>query len=156
MLMHTGPKPFWPAIVFLPWLVIGVMFLVYSATRRLHVVPRSRKRYLHVISVLGLTLLAAARAGIADPAVEESRASHTCAAASAPEARSLADRLYEHGEYQRAGDCYQTAGDLPRANLAFLKAAGPTSQATAQGLKQQGQAAKALFAGVARAFKGNH
>jgi glucose dehydrogenase len=156
MFMQAGSRPFWPVIVFLPWLVIVVVCLVYAATRRLHDSPRARARRLHLISILGLAFLAGARIVTADPAVDESRASHNCAAATAPEARALADRLYEKNEYQRAGDCYQAAGDLAHANLAFLKAAGPSSEDTARGLKQQRDAAKALFAGVARAFKGNH
>jgi hypothetical protein len=98
-------------------------------------------------------LLAASRLALADPALASSP---VCDAATAQEANSLADRLYERGEYQRAGECYRAAGDLVHANLAFLKAAGPTSQETARDLKAQRDAAKALLAGVAHAFKGNH
>ena len=34
--------------------------------------------------------------------------------------------------YQRAGECYRAAGDLPHANLAFLQAAGPAGEDTAR------------------------
>lgn len=112
----------------------------------------SRARPLYLLGLLGLAFLAAARVVVADPAVDESRA---CEATTAQQARSLADRLYERGEYQRAGQCYQEAGDLVHANLAFMQAAGPAGEDTAKGLKAQGDTAKALFAGVGRAFKGN-
>lgn len=110
--------------------------------------PRRR-----TISLWGLSLVAAAQLAFADPAVEGPSA---CASASAQEAQSLAEQLYERGDYQHAGACYQAAGDLAHANLAYLKAAGPTSEDTARDLKSQRDAAKALFAGVARAFRGNH
>lgn len=101
-----------------------------------------------------VALLAAARVALADPAVEGPGAA--CPAATSQEASALAARLYEQGDYQRAGECYRAAGDLAHANLAFLKAAGPTTEDTARGLRADRDAAKALFSGVARAFKGNH
>ena len=66
-----------------------------------------------------------------------------------------ADELFGRGEYQQAGACYQAAGDLVHANLAFLKAAGPRGEDTAQTLRAQQQAAKSLFARVGNAFHGN-
>lgn len=68
----------------------------------------------------------------------------------------MAGRLQGQGDYQRAGECYQAAGDLARANLAFLKAAGPRGEDTARTLKTEGDAAKALFASVGKAFRSNH
>lgn len=116
--------------------------------------PRpARTRRFHAIGLWGLSLLAAAQFAFADPAVEGPSA---CASASPQEARSLADRLYEQGDYQQAGACYQAAGDLAHANLAYLKAAGPTGEDTARDLKSQRDTAKALFSGVAQAFRGNH
>ena len=156
MLMHAGLRPFWPAVAFVPWLVLGVTYLLYAWRRRLRHSPGSRPLQLHVISVLGLAFLAATRVATADPAVEESRNSRTCEAVTAQEASSLADKLYQRGEYQRAGACYQAAGDLAHANMAFLKGAGPTGEDTARGLKEQGDGAKALYASVARAFRRNH
>lgn len=102
---------------------------------------------------LALALLAAARVAGADPALGESPG---CAAATAQEARSLAERLYGRGDYRHAAQCYQAAGDLAHANLAFLKAAGPAGEDTARDLKAQRDAARALFSGVAQAFRGNH
>jgi hypothetical protein len=76
--------------------------------------------------------------------------------ASPQEAGVLADELFERGQYQQAGACYQAAGDAVHANLAFLKAAGPRGEDTARGLKAQQQAAKSLFAKVGNAFRSNH
>jgi hypothetical protein len=103
--------------------------------------------------ILGWALLAATRLVLADPVHEESRA---CEVASPQEARSLADVLYERGEYQRAGECYQTAGDASRAQLAFLKAVGPNSDATARAFRQQQDAAKAFLTKVQQAFRSDH
>ena len=104
--------------------------------------------------ILGWALLAATRLVLADPA-HESRA---CEAASpkTQEARSQADVLYERGEYQRAGECYQAAGDASRAQLAFLKAVGPNSDATARAFRQQQHAAKSLLTKVQQAFRSDH
>jgi hypothetical protein len=105
--------------------------------------------------ILGWALLAATRLVLADPAHDQSRA---CEAASPQpqEARSQADVFYERGEYQRAGECYQAAGDASRAQLAFLKAVGPNSDATAQAFRQQQQAAKSLLTKVQQAFRSDH
>ena len=68
----------------------------------------------------------------------------------------LADKFFQRGEYQQAGACYQLAGDMAHANLAFLKAAGPRSEDSARTLKAQGDVAKSLFARVGSAFRGSH
>ena len=105
--------------------------------------------------ILGCALLAATRLVLADPAHDESRA---CEAASPrpQEARTQADVLYERGEYQRAGECYQAAGDASRAQLAFLKAVGPNSDATARAFRQQQHVAKSLLTKVQQAFRSDH
>lgn len=155
MFTHAGLRPLWPVVAFVPWLILGVGLLLYAAAQRLRqpLGSPSRARRLHIMSVLALGLLAATRIVMADPAAAQSR---TCEAATAPEARVLADKLYEKGEYQRAGECYQAAGDMVHANLAFLQAAGPTGEDTARGLKTQSDAAKALFASVGQAFRKSH
>lgn len=94
-----------------------------------------------------------AQVAVADPAPQ---APSTCGAASPHEASVLADKLFEKGEYQRAGACYQAAGDMVHANLAFLQAVGPQSEDTAQGLKAQREAAKSLLASVQHAFHSSH
>jgi hypothetical protein len=79
-----------------------------------------------------------------------------CQVGSSLEAAALADKLLEKGDYQHAGACYQVAGDMAHANLAYLKASGPRSEDTARALKAQGDAAKALFASVGHALHKNH
>lgn len=68
----------------------------------------------------------------------------------------LAAKLFDEGVYQHAGACYQAAGDMTHANLAYMKAVGPQSEDTAQALKAQRDAAKHLFAQVGHAFHNNH
>jgi hypothetical protein len=97
--------------------------------------------------------LAATRLVFADPAPNNAK---SCVAASPQEATALADRLYEGGQYQRAGECYDAAGDSTRAQRAFLRAAGPSAEAAARGLKDESHTAKALFAQVQQAFRSNH
>ena len=97
--------------------------------------------------------VAAAQVTLADPAPQ---AQPACRVASAPEARALADKLFDSGEFRQAGACYQAAGDMAHANLAFLKAAGPESEDTARALKTQQAVAKSLFAKVGNALRSNH
>ena len=105
------------------------------------------------LSISGLSLLlAAAPLAFADPAIEEH---HSCPV-SAAQAHSLADRLYEQGGYQQAGECYLAAGDNDRANRAFVKAVGPASTAAARQLTEQGQQAKTMLRKVQIAFTSHH
>src|ERR1700738_2780645 len=60
----------------------------------------------------------------------------SCGIASAEEARSLADLLYGQGEYQRAAECYLSAGEHSLADAAFLKAAVPASTDTSHRLAE--------------------
>ncbi|MDE2137365.1 MAG: hypothetical protein KGJ68_08005 [Gammaproteobacteria bacterium] len=101
----------------------------------------------------GVASCAVAHLAWADPAA---RTPLTCEAAGAPQAAALADALFGQADYQHAGVCYQAAGDMAHANLAFLKAAGPQGEDTARALKAQRDAAKSLLAGVQRAFRPNH
>jgi hypothetical protein len=105
------------------------------------------------IRVWGLACIAATQVAIADPAPEAPRA---CEVASPQEARTLADKLFERGEYQHAAACYQAAGDMARANLALVHAVGPESENTARGLKAQRDAAKSLLATIEHSFRGSH
>jgi hypothetical protein len=105
------------------------------------------------IRIWGLACVAAAHVAMADPATETPSA---CEVSSPREAGTLADEPFEKGEYQHAGACYQAAGDMVHANLAFLKAVGPDSEDTAKALKAQGDAAKSLFTKVERAFRSSH
>ncbi len=97
--------------------------------------------------------VALAHVVFADPAAGTLR---VCVAASPHEAAVLADKLFERAEYQHAGACYQVAGDMAHANLAYLKASGPKGEDTARALKAQGDAAKALIASVGHALHKDH
>jgi hypothetical protein len=107
----------------------------------------------HSVRLWGLAGVVAAHLALADPAPQ---ARLSCPVASSQEAETLADQLFEKGEYQQAGPCYQAAGDMVHANLAFLKAAGRRSEDTARTLKAQQEAAKSLFARVGNAFHNSH
>jgi hypothetical protein len=93
--------------------------------------------------------LAATGLALADPAPAGVR---SCELASPREAEALADLLYEKSEYQRAGECYEAAGNPSRAQLAYLKAVTPNGKAAARDFGEQRDAAKALFAHVQQAF----
>jgi hypothetical protein len=97
--------------------------------------------------------LAFAHLSFADPAAD---AQHVCGVRSPQEAAALADKLFESREYQHAGACYQVAGDMAHANLAYLRASGPQGEDTARALKAQGDAAKTLFASVGHVLHKNH
>jgi hypothetical protein len=102
---------------------------------------------------LSLLLLTIAPLALSDPALEE----HCPVSVSLPEqARVLGDALFEQGAYQRAGECYEAAGDHALANKAFLKAVAPRSAATKRQLSEQRDQAKALFHQVQQAFDGGH
>jgi TolA-binding protein len=102
---------------------------------------------------LSLLLLTTAPLALADPAPEE----HCPVSISTPEqARWLADTLFEQGAYQRAGECYEAAGEHALANKAYLKAVGPQSSATTRQLTEQRDQAKALFRQVQQSFNSGH
>jgi len=94
-----------------------------------------------------LLLLSAAPRVFADPPADATR---SCAVKIPEQARWLGSQLFEQGAYQRAGECYQAAGDLDLANQAFIKALKPESAATERRLVEQRDQAKALLRKVAR------
>jgi len=164
MFAHSAFRPLWPVVFFLPWLLVGVAYIFEALLRRrvrLASLQRAVDTHLHrhprrigaSLMILGLVCLAAIHVARADPATETARA---CEVSAPREARQLADQLYERGEYQRAGACYDLAGDPLRAQRAYLKAAGPGTEATARRLKEQGNTANAMFSQVERAFRGTH
>lgn len=114
---------------------------------------RVKTRSATTVYLSALACIAAAHAAMADPAAAAPRA---CEVASPQDAMVLADRFFEKREYQHAGVCYQAAGDMVHANLAFLKAAEPQSEDTARDLRAQRETAKALFARVGSAFRSGH
>jgi hypothetical protein len=122
------------------------------ATRLAAKTGTTEARIRRSLTVLAWGALAATRLAFADPAPDAG----PCAATSPQEAKALADRLYDNGEYQRAGECYDVAGDSMRAQRAFLRAAGPSAEVAARGLKDEGHTAKALLTQVQQAFRSNH
>jgi hypothetical protein len=111
------------------------------------------KRFLASIVTLGILAVAIAPVGRTEPTLGDASG---CAAATPEQAKWLAHQLSLQGQYQRAGDCYQAAGDLADANVAFVRAVHANGDATAKDLQRQGQIAKTLFTGVQQAFRSNH
>lgn len=71
-------------------------------------------------------------------------AQNECRDVGAKVARAQADAAFRKAQYHKAGQCYLIAGDNPRANLAFVKAAAADNAGTkrqlaanANQLKQQ-------------------
>jgi hypothetical protein len=79
-----------------------------------------------------------------------------CPAATIEQARSLANELLDQGVYQRAGECYQAAGEYELANRAFLNAVEPESKTTARQLSNQRDQATSLLRQVQQAFRSRH
>ena len=104
------------------------------------------RRYL----ATALLSLAVVPLALADP---PPAATQHCAVTTPEQARWLGKQLFEQGAYQRAGECYQAAGDLALANQAFFKALEPESTATERRLAEQRDQAKALLRQVARGFR---
>ncbi|HKF97684.1 MAG TPA: hypothetical protein VKB20_05470 [Steroidobacteraceae bacterium] len=110
----------------------------------------------HATSWLEFTcipLVAFAPLALADSALEGEQ---QCAAVTAEQARSLADELLDQGVYQRAGECYQAAGEYELANRAFLNAVEPESKATARQVSDQRDQARTLLRQVQQAFRSRH
>jgi hypothetical protein len=112
-----------------------------------------RKRLLASVVTLGILAVAIAPVGRTEPTPADAPG---CGAATPEQAKWLADQLYRQGQYERAGDCYQAAGDLADANVAFVKAVQAKSDATGKDLQRQGQIAKTLITGVQQAFQTHH
>jgi hypothetical protein len=162
MFVHAGFRPLWPVIFFLPGMLLGAAYLfaaLFQPGLKLargavqSQWPRHHWRSGAGLVIVTLAFLAASQVALADPATHESPA---CEAADAHQAKLLADVLYDKGEYQHAGACYDVSGDQPRAQLAYLKAAGPSSERAARGLRQESDAAKALFDKMQQALRSTH
>jgi hypothetical protein len=168
MLPHHGFRALWPTIFFLPWLLLGSVYLSGWAFHRLSRPIRlasTGARYrvsfpsgsLRVVGLglligLGLLLITASVA-LADPLPE---AHVPCAVTTQEEARKLGDSLYEQGAYRSAGECYQVAGEYGLANRAFVKAVAPQSAVTANQLSEQRDQAKTMLRKVELAFHAEH
>jgi len=168
MLPHHGFRALWPAIFFIPWLLLGGAYLTEWAFNRLPrpirlasigvryrlAFPAGSLRIVGLGLLIGLgLLLITASVALADP-VPEARAS--CPVTAQEEARKLGDSLYEQGAYQSAGECYQAAGEYDLANRAFVKAVGPQSAATASQLSGQRDQAKMMLRKIELTFHHEH
>ena len=164
MFVHTGFRPLWPVIFFLPWFLLGAAYIlqaiaqrrVQSAPLRVNTGARVYSRSWRLrgsLAVVALAALAVAHYAFADPAAGGAR---HCEAANAQDAQALADVLYEKGDYQHAGECYDAAGDPLRAQRAFLRAVRPNTETAARGVKADSDNAKALFTRVQDAFRSSH
>ena len=168
MLAHHGVRALWPVIFFLPWLMLGSVYLGEWALHRLSrpirlasigaryrmAIPAGTLRIvgLGLLTGLGLFLITASTA-LADALAE---AHAPCPVTTQEEARRLGDSLYEQGAYQSAGECYQAAGEYGLANRAFVKAVGPKSTVTAGQLSEQRDRAKIMLRKVELAFRTEH
>jgi hypothetical protein len=166
MFAYHGVRALWPVIFFLPWLLLGSAYLlepVFHPRSRLVKLPASGirrrtaspARRVGLIGFVGLGLLLiliVAPLALADPVTE----GQAPCAATREEARKLGDVLFEKGAYQRAGECYQAAGEYGLANRAFVKAVGPQSAVTASQLSAQRDQAKSVLRKVEWAFHAEH
>jgi hypothetical protein len=116
--------------------------------RKKRLVGSSGWRHIGVI-----LLITAAPWAVADPALAEKQA---CPASTTEQALSLGDQLRKDGAYQRAGKCYEAAGEYALANRTFLDALEPESKATARQLSGQRDQAKTLLHQVQQAFNSKH
>jgi hypothetical protein len=106
---------------------------------------------LRALHIMGLSLLVIAiHLAHADPAHEEHQ---PCPVLTQEQARWLGDVLFEQGAYQRAGECYQAAGEFALANRAFFKAVRPESAVTARELAEQREQAKTMVRKLQQAFR---
>ncbi|HUA90207.1 MAG TPA: hypothetical protein VL994_12290 [Steroidobacteraceae bacterium] len=114
----------------------------------------SRRRFPHALlgAILAVALGSVAAVALADPAP----AAGDCPVSVPEQAKWLANEFFAQGAYQRAGECYQVAGEYARANEAFVRAVGPRSEATARQMSEQRERARALFHQVQVAFHGAH
>jgi len=99
-------------------------------------------------------LLGGAPFAVADPAALAER--QGCPASTREQALALGDQLRKDGVYQRAGECYEAAGEYALANRTFLDALEPEGKATAQQLSGQRDQAKTLLHQVQQAFSSKH
>lgn len=94
-------------------------------------------------------LLSVSSLAVADPGHGQ------CPVSTREQAHTLAESYFEQGAYQRAGACYEAAGEYARANRAYVRAVEPESTVTRQRASEQGEQAKALLRQVRLAFGGD-
>jgi hypothetical protein len=75
--------------------------------------------------------------------VVASTADLRCIATTPQRAREIAERAWQDGSYQLAGECYLVAGEPAMADRAFLKAVAPQAAVTSQRVAENGDQVKA-------------
>jgi hypothetical protein len=162
MFPHSGYRPLWPLIFFIPWLFMGSAYLgewvLHRSLRSIRLPSvRSRHRtalFAAILLILALcVLLIISPLAVADPVLEGQT---PCLITTREQARSMADALFEQGNYQGAGICYQAAQEYALANRAFMKALEPQSKLTARQLSEQRDQAKLLLHKAQLAFRAEH
>ena len=75
-----------------------------------------------------------------------------CRGMDAKLAHQRADLAFRKAQYRQAGQCYLIAGDKPRADLAFVKAAAAESPAAKRQLEANANQVKEQFRQLREAF----
>lgn len=93
-------------------------------------------------------ILQGMRAATADssaPTAAAETAPNACRGLNAKMAHARADLAFRQSRYQQAGQCYLIAGDKPRADLAFVKAAAAQAPGTKRQMVANANQVKAQF-----------
>ena len=100
-------------------------------------------------------VLQATRTAAADnrlPATAAPGPQNQCRGMGSKLARDQADAAFRKAEYQKAGQCYLIAGDKPKADLAFIKAAAADNAGVTRQLAANASQAKKQFRQLREAF----
>lgn len=104
-------------------------------------------------------LLQGIRTAAADsptPAMVAESGPNECRGMDAKQAHERADLAFHQARYQQAGQCYLIAGDDPRADLAFVKAAAAEAPGTKRQLTANANQVKDQFRQLREAFTSAH
>lgn len=91
-------------------------------------------------------------AGTPIPGASVGTGATDCRGMNAKLAHERADQAFRGAQYRRAGQCYLIAGDMPRANLAFVKATAAEAPAIKRQLAANANQVKEQFRQLRGAF----
>lgn len=100
-------------------------------------------------------LLQGTRTAAADspvPGMTSASGQSECRGIASRLARERADAAFRKAQYQKAGQCYLVAGDKPKADLAFIKAAAADNAGTKRQLAANANQVKEQFRQLREAF----
>jgi hypothetical protein len=108
--------------------------------------------------LLGLALLGTGGMAVADVqetvvVVGDAQTEMNCTEATPERARVLADKAFQDGAYQRAGECYLVAGQHNLADQAFVKASAQSKDDTSRRLASNLNDVKAQARQMKQAFQ---